>query len=263
MRFAAAAVPAILLLAGACYFFAKANGSAGAPAGDARFERPAPGPVEDLAADEYDRELIHALLENKDLGESQSRTLVGAAGRRYMRRKLAYVSAKQLVDAGKADASGLEPLRREMDAARKVCDVAESLGRPIQDLASAQADWELERRLAYIPSTMVGLAERYDGGSPFTEADLDEMGQAFLKHFGQPMPVSTRGDSAVHRAMGFDHRGRFDVALSPSQPQGVWARRYLTEKHVTFFAFRSAVPGRATGAHIHIGPASTRRVPKS
>jgi hypothetical protein len=63
--------------------------------------------------------------------------------------------------------------------------------------------------------------------------------------------------------MGFDHRGRFDVALSPSQPQGVWARRYLTEKHVTFFAFRSAVPGKATGAHIHIGPASTRRVPKS
>jgi hypothetical protein len=53
------------------------------------------------------------------------------------------------------------------------------------------------------------------------------------------------------------------VALSPSQPQGVWARRYLTEKHVTFFAFRSAVPGKATGAHIHIGPASTRRVPKS
>ena len=69
--------------------------------------------------------------------------------------------------------------------------------------------------------------------------------------------------SAVHRAMGFDHHGRFDLAVSPSQPEGVWARRYLTEKHVTFFAFRSAVPGRATGAHIHIGPASTHRAPKS
>ena len=110
---------------------------------------------------------------------------------------------------------------------------------------------------------MIGLAEHYEGGSPFGEADLEEMGQAFFKISAQPMPVSTRGESAVHRAMGFDHRGRFDVALSPSQPQGVWARHYLTEKHVTFFAFRSAVPGKATGAHIHIGPASTRRVPKS
>jgi hypothetical protein len=62
--------------------------------------------------------------------------------------------------------------------------------------------------------------------------------------------------------MGFDHRGRFDVAVGPSQPEGVWARRYLTEKHVTFLAFRSAVPGQATGAHIHIGPPSSHRAPK-
>ena len=87
------------------------------------------------------------------------------------------------------------------------------------------------------------------------------MEQAYLKHFGKPLPVSTRGDSAVHRAMGFDHHGRFDLAVSPSQPEGVWARRYLTEKHVTFFAFRSAVPGKATGAHIHIGPPSIRVEP--
>jgi hypothetical protein len=62
--------------------------------------------------------------------------------------------------------------------------------------------------------------------------------------------------------MGFDHRGRFDVAIGPSQPEGVWARRYLTEKHVPFMAFSGAVPGRATGAHIHIGPPSSHRAPQ-
>ena len=71
------------------------------------------------------------------------------------------------------------------------------------------------------------------------------------------------GESAVHRAMGFDHTGRFDLALSPSQPEGVWARQYLTGKGVTFLAFNGAVQGKATGAHIHIGPPSTRRAPRS
>jgi len=155
-------------------------------------------------------------------------------------------------------------LRLEMEAARKVCDVAESLGRPAAESAvTAQADWELERRLVYIPSAMAGLTERFDGASPFSETDLVEMELAFLKQFGKPMPVSARGESAVHRAMGFDHRGRFDVAVGPSQPEGVWARRYLTEKNVPFLAFRGAVPGRATGAHIHIGPPSSHRTPRS
>ena len=58
----------------------------------------------------------------------------------------------------------------------------------------AQADWELERRLAYVPSGMVGLVERFDGAAAFTEADLGEMERAFQKHFGKPLPVSTRGD---------------------------------------------------------------------
>jgi hypothetical protein len=66
------------------------------------------------------------------------------------------------------------------------------------------------------------------------------------------------GQTAVHRALGFDHRGRVDVALNPDQPEGVWLRRYLTENRIPFFAFRHAVAGKATGAHIHLGPMSTR-----
>src|SRR5450432_1375700 len=216
MRFPAVAVPAILLLAGTLYFFAhgKANGKedAGGLAGGSRFDQSAP-PAEDLVADENDRVLLRTLLKSTDLSEDQATSLVRAAGRRYMRRKLAYAAAKQSVDTGTAAPSGAQPgapagldfLRRDMEAARKVCDVAERLGRRTEELTvTAKADWEMERRLAYIPSTMVGLAERYDGASAFTDADLGAMELAFLKHFGKPLPVSTRGDSAVHRAMGFD-----------------------------------------------------------
>ena len=49
-----------------------------------------------------------------------------------------------------------------------------------------------------------------------------------------------------------------DVAISPDQSEGVWLRAYLESNEIPYFAFRSAVPGKATGAHIHIGPGSTR-----
>jgi hypothetical protein len=263
MRFPAVAVPAVILLGGAFFFFGKAKAIGEPTAGGWRFDQSAPTPTVNVSGDEYDRALVRQLLESATLSEAEATSLVSAAGRRYMRRKQAYGAAKMAAETGKSTGSELEPLRREMEIARKVCDVAESLGRRGQVSAvAAEADWELERRLVYIPSSMAGLTERFDGASAFSDADLGVMEQAFLKQFGKPLPVSTRGESAVHRAMGFDHRGRFDVAVGPSQPEGVWARRYLTEKHVPFMAFWSAVPGRATGAHIHIGPPSSHRAPQ-
>jgi len=264
MRFAAAAFSAILLVAGVYYFFVRTKANAAASVDSPRSPLATLLGDADQAADEYDREAVRTLLVTPNRTELQPNALVEAAGRRYMRRKLAFAMARQSVDAGKGGAGGLDYWRGEIERARKVCDVAERSGdRILQMAAIAQADWELERLLIYGPSTMPGLAERYEGGNSFTEADLEEMNQEFFKIFGQPLPVSARGNGAVHRAMGFDHTGRFDLALSPSQPEGVWARHYLTGKHVTYFAFRSAVPGKATGAHIHIGPASKRRVPKS
>ena len=53
--------------------------------------------------------------------------------------------------------------------------------------------------------------------------------------------------------MGFDHRERFDVAINPDQEEGRWLMRLLDRLRVPYIAFRRAVAGRATGAHIHIG----------
>ena len=83
------------------------------------------------------------------------------------------------------------------------------------------------------------------------------MDAEFEKQFGKPLPVSAMGETGVHRALGFDHRGRVDVALHPDQPEGRWLLEFLTGNHIPYFAFRQAVPGKATGAHIHIGPMST------
>ena len=66
------------------------------------------------------------------------------------------------------------------------------------------------------------------------------------------------GETAVHRALGFDHRGRVDVALFPTRPKASGCATISRSNHIPYFAFRHAVPGKATGAHIHIGPGSTR-----
>src|SRR5260370_31793925 len=116
MRFAAAIVPSILLLGGAFYFFARAKENAAGAIAASRIDPSAPAPIEDLAADEYDRDLIRTLLDSKDPTDDQSNSLLLAAGRRYMRRKMAYVSASQAVSAGKAAAGPRDPLPRAMDA---------------------------------------------------------------------------------------------------------------------------------------------------
>ena len=37
-------------------------------------------------------------------------------------------------------------------------------------------------------------------------------------------------------------------------------RRYLKSRQIPYYAFTHAIPGKATAAHIHIGPGSTRLI---
>jgi hypothetical protein len=248
---AALGLPVVLLLAAAVYLLSRPKPEDIRLAEILnRLDQPAPAPQE--PADAADTEIVRTLLETPHPSEAQITTLIAAAGRRYLRRKQALAQAPQ---------SAKESARRDLDQARHICDVAESLGRRASDAtATAVTDAALERMIAYgaVSGLGIGLIDHFEGQTSFTEADLQQMNQAFQSAFGRPLPLSARGESAGHRALGFDHRGRFDVAVSPAQPEGVWVRRYLSGKGVTFFAFASAVRGKATGAHIHIGPASGR-----
>jgi len=49
-----------------------------------------------------------------------------------------------------------------------------------------------------------------------------------------------------------------DVALLPDTTEGTWLRHYLEASSIPYYAFRSFVAGKATAAHIHIGPPSNR-----
>ena len=209
--------------------------------------------AQDALGDAQDAAILRKDILQQDLTEAQADELVAAATRQFERRKRAFDNAKNLVEQGLEPRLSLDTYLRELDFARKQCDLAESRARLSQELTE-----QAEAERLYVPPPKT--EERFDAGGPFTEATFHKVEAAFEARFGKPLPVSAMGETAVHRALGFDHRGRVDVAIHPDQPEGVWLREYLTENHIPFFAFRHAVPGKATGAHIHLGPGSTRLV---
>jgi hypothetical protein len=105
----------------------------------------------------------------------------------------------------------------------------------------------------------MGKMEHFEGLGTFDEnRDLQAIEKAFEIEFNRPLPISADGQTEVHRALGFDHRGRIDVAIDPRDREGIWLRRYLRSRRIPYYAFTSAVAGKATAAHIHIGPGSNR-----
>jgi hypothetical protein len=99
---------------------------------------------------------------------------------------------------------------------------------------------------------------RYGGSSGWTIARASLVQNFFSSSFGRQLPVSAFGQTATHNRMGFDHRNSVDVALHPDSPEGKALIAFLRGNGIPFLAFRSAVAGTATGAHIHIGYPSHR-----
>ena len=215
--------------------------------------------AEEGIADAHDAAFLRKTLYGQDLTPEQSDEMIAAAARRLDRRKKAFDDARKLVDAGVESKLSLATFMDELELARRECDLAESRAKLTLQLAEmAKAEEAIEAKLATEPSPMPGVAERFDGDGVFTATTFTRVEMAYSGQFGKSLPVSAMGDTAVHRAMGFDHTGRVDVALNPDQPEGAWLREYLTQNKIPYFAFRQAVPGKATGAHIHLGPMSTR-----
>jgi hypothetical protein len=209
--------------------------------------------------DAEDAAFLRKTLYGVELTDEQCDHMIAAANRRFDRRKKAVDEAQKLVEDGVASQLSLSTFLEELDSARKECDLAETRARLAHELsAMAQAEEAMAARMAEDTTEFPDLADRYDGDGVFSAGTFSRVEAEFARHFGKPLPVSAMGDTAVHRALGFDHRGRVDVAIHPDQPEGRWLLEFLHENHIPYFAFRQAVPGKATGAHIHIGPISTR-----
>ena len=87
------------------------------------------------------------------------------------------------------------------------------------DGREARAEESLEASLNQSPEDAPVLGERYDGDGTFSMVAFSRS-TGVREAFGKTLPVSAMGETAVHRSLGFDHRGRVDVAIHPDHPKG-------------------------------------------
>jgi hypothetical protein len=115
--------------------------------------------------------------------------------------------------------------------------------------APAPAKGKLTQTTSYI---------RFSGAGSWLLSESWKIQQFFLQRFGRQLPVSAYGQSALHNRWGLDHRNAMDVGVSPDSAEGQALMGFLRANGIPFAAFRGAIPGSATGPHIHIGLPSHR-----
>jgi hypothetical protein len=103
---------------------------------------------------------------------------------------------------------------------------------------------------------------RYGGAGPWSLADAGSIKQFFIRTFGRALPIGAFGQSALHDRWGYDHRNAMDVGVNPDSSEGQALMGYLRANSIPFTAFHFAVPGVATGPHIHVGLPSHRIAPR-
>ena len=102
---------------------------------------------------------------------------------------------------------------------------------------------------------------RYGGAHAWSLSDSAVIKQFYARRFGRALPIGAFGQSALHDRWGYDHHNAMDVGVSPDTAEGQALMGYLRANGIPFTAFHFAVPGRATGPHIHVGLPSHRIAP--
>ncbi len=87
---------------------------------------------------------------------------------------------------------------------------------------------------------------------------LPEVETAYQTAFKKRLPLTNRGQGSIHNKWGYDHRNSADVSINPSTPEGQQFIEQLKSANIPFLAFTQAIPGVATGPHVHIGHPSKK-----
>jgi hypothetical protein len=168
---------------------------------------------------------------------------------------------RSLVERGMLARADVEAAERAAAAARQKLD--EAWGEALLAaslIAKVLAAEELAAAETLRPGTEQTTASlvRYRGRRTWSLAMTSGLREFFTRTFSRALPVSAYGQTVVHEKLGFDHRNAVDVAVHPDSPEGLAVIDWLRRAGLSFIAFRQAVPGAATGAHIHVGEPSQR-----
>ncbi|MDT5270259.1 MAG: hypothetical protein QOH49_2445 [Acidobacteriota bacterium] len=139
-----------------------------------------------------------------------------------------------------------------------------------ETLVEAEAEESAAKALANVKSApraaggmvMTTAYIRYNGTRAWSLNEAGSVMQFYTRSLGRQLPVSSFGQSPVHDRWGYDHHNAMDVGVSPDSTEGRALMEYLRSSGIPFTAFRFAIPGTATGPHIHIGRPSHKITPR-
>lgn len=171
----------------------------------------------------------------------------------------------QLFAEGLISKKELEAGETALGQARdKVAEIHLSIANADSRIADTLLEAEAEKTMAKLkPIPRGGLVStaamiRYNGGSGWSLSDAWKVQRFFQDAFKKPLPVAVFGQGSIHDRWRLDHHNSMDVSLHPDGPEGQGLLNFLRANGIPFLAFRQAIPGTATGPHIHIGRPSHR-----
>ncbi|MCP5111860.1 MAG: hypothetical protein GY953_13600, partial [bacterium] len=162
------------------------------------------------------RRTLYGSLTVEELTGEQTAAMLEAARRLVERQEREWERAKALAAEGAIPRADLRIYSEELADLRETLELAgwrAELFRELEEMV--RAEQELELALEESPDKASQLAVRFDGGGGFSRSQLGVIQRAYATQFGKPLPISANGATARHRSLGFDHRGRVDVAVHP------------------------------------------------
>ena len=127
-------------------------------------------------------------------------------------------------------------------------------------LVETAADEEISKNLRFAKQRLVRTAAftRFTGAGGWNLGDAWKVQRFFSDTFKKQLPIAVFGQGAIHDRWRLDHRNAMDIQLHPDGVEGRALLNFLQANGIPYLAFRSAIPGTATGPHIHIGRPSHR-----
>ncbi|HEX8686053.1 MAG TPA: hypothetical protein VF654_06105, partial [Pyrinomonadaceae bacterium] len=142
--------------------------------------------------------------------------------------------------------------RRPPRAPKGAGDISDLFDAPEPDAPRASSPRAAAPAAPAAPAHPHGAFDSLTDGR-WSISHADGLRSWFRQTYGRELPVTAAGQSGTHNRMGLDHSDSLDVGINPATEEGARLREYLRAQRVPFLAYDRAVPGAATGPHIHIG----------
>ena len=127
-------------------------------------------------------------------------------------------------------------------------------------LVEAAANEEIAKNLRLAKQGLVRTSAftRFTGSGGWNLGEAYKVQRFFSDTFNKQLPIAVFGQGPIHDRWRLDHHNAMDIQLHPDGVEGRALLNFLQKNGIPYLAFRSAIPGTATGPHIHIGRPSHR-----